>query len=152
MTKVGPNKAALGRKINSMNQGDLPGFESVMTLAHEGLKKSSGNLKHMIIFSDGDPVAPSPQLMQRIVGDLMLLDVLPHCLTRPVGHRVQLHHVLISQDIKVVELQDLRLPTRLALLPPQPRDPHIELAQLCLQRFHLANLAAEIRLPLNSAR
>jgi uncharacterized membrane protein len=55
--------------IARMNQGDLPGFEGVMGLAHEGLKKASANLKHIIVFSDGDPSAPSPGLMQAIVGD-----------------------------------------------------------------------------------
>jgi len=68
MTKVG-DKTALGRKIAGMNQGDLPGFQNVMSMAHEGLKKSAANLKHMIIFSDGDPVAPTAQLMSSIVGD-----------------------------------------------------------------------------------
>ncbi|MGI8964484.1 MAG: glutamine amidotransferase, partial [Limisphaerales bacterium] len=68
MTKVG-DKKTLGRKIAGMNQGDLPSFQNVMSLAHEGLKKSSGNLKHMIIFSDGDPGAPSAELMKAIVGD-----------------------------------------------------------------------------------
>lgn len=68
MTKVG-NKRALGQKIAGMNQGDLPSFQNVMSMAHDGLKKSVANLKHMIIFSDGDPGAPSQQLMQAIVGD-----------------------------------------------------------------------------------
>jgi uncharacterized membrane protein len=68
MTKVG-DKKALGKEIAGMNQGDLPGFEGVMGLAHEGLKKSTANLKHMIVFSDGDPNAPSPTLMNQIVAD-----------------------------------------------------------------------------------
>jgi uncharacterized membrane protein len=68
MTKVG-NKRDLGKKIAGMNQGDLPSFQNVMSMAHEGLKKSVANLKHMIIFSDGDPGAPSQALMQSIVGD-----------------------------------------------------------------------------------
>lgn len=68
MTKVG-DKKELGRQIAGMNQGDLPGFNGVMSLAHEGLKKSTANLKHMIVFSDGDPNAPTPELMNSIVGD-----------------------------------------------------------------------------------
>src|SRR5438309_714282 len=52
-----------------MNQGDLPSFQNVMSLAHEGLNKSAANLKHMIIFSDGDPGAPTASLMSSIVGD-----------------------------------------------------------------------------------
>jgi uncharacterized membrane protein len=56
-----------GQRIAGMNQGDLPGFEGVMNLAHQALKKSSANLKHMILFSDGDPGPPSTKLMQDIV-------------------------------------------------------------------------------------
>jgi hypothetical protein len=68
MTKVG-NKRDLGKKIAGMNQGDLPSFQNVMSMAQDGLKKSVANLKHMIIFSDGDPVAPTQGLMQSIIGD-----------------------------------------------------------------------------------
>ncbi len=68
MSKVG-DKKELGRKIAGMNQGDLPTFEGVMKIAHEGLKASTANLKHMIVFSDGDPNQPSQALMQAIVGD-----------------------------------------------------------------------------------
>ena len=50
-----------------MNQGDLPDFQNIMKLAYEGLLKSNANIKHMIIFSDGDPGAPSKTLMDDIV-------------------------------------------------------------------------------------
>jgi uncharacterized membrane protein len=56
-----------GQLIANMNQGDLPNFQGVMTMAHQALKNSGANLKHMIIFSDGDPGAPTPQLMNDIV-------------------------------------------------------------------------------------
>ena len=68
MTKVG-DKKELGRQIAGMNQGDLPNFNGVMSLAHEGLKKSTGNLKHIIVFSDGDPGRPTQELMDSITGD-----------------------------------------------------------------------------------
>jgi uncharacterized membrane protein len=67
MTKVG-DKKALGKHIAGMNQGDLPSFEKVMSMAYDGLKKCTANLKHVIVFSDGDPGPPSQQLMQNIVG------------------------------------------------------------------------------------
>ena len=35
----------------------------------QALQKSTANLKHIIVFSDGDPGAPTAQLMQAIVGD-----------------------------------------------------------------------------------
>src|SRR5436305_3263389 len=53
LTKVGPNRQALGRQIAGMNQGDLPTFKGVMSLAHVGLQKSVANLRHMVVFSDG---------------------------------------------------------------------------------------------------
>ena len=62
LTKVG-NKQELGTKIMGMNQGDLPTFQNVMTMGYQELKKSTASLKHMIIFSDGDPGPPSDQLM-----------------------------------------------------------------------------------------
>src|SRR5436190_2408795 len=68
LQKVG-NKKALNQKIAGMNQGDLGSFQHILQLSHESLKKSTANLKHIIVFSDGDPGAPTPELMQAIVGD-----------------------------------------------------------------------------------
>ncbi len=68
MQKVG-NKKALANEIAGMNQGDLGSFENILRLAHEGLKKSSANLKHIIIFSDGDPAPPTPENLASIVSD-----------------------------------------------------------------------------------
>lgn len=49
-----------------MNQGDLPSFQGVMTKAYEALSQSTANLKHMIVFSDGDPGSPTRELMDKI--------------------------------------------------------------------------------------
>lgn len=68
LTKV-QDKKELGRKLAGMNQGDLPTFQKVMELGYEGLKKSMANLKHMVVFSDGDPGAPTAELMSRMVED-----------------------------------------------------------------------------------
>ncbi len=68
MTKKGDGKE-LGRKIAGMNQGDLPSFQGLMEMAHKGLKEASANLKHIVVFSDGDPAPPAPELMEAIVGD-----------------------------------------------------------------------------------
>lgn len=37
--------------------------------SHKALKASKASLKHIIVFSDGDPSPPSAELMQKIVGD-----------------------------------------------------------------------------------
>ncbi|HVV73446.1 MAG TPA: VWA domain-containing protein, partial [Verrucomicrobiae bacterium] len=63
------NKIKLRREIAGMNQGDLGTFQHIMEMAHDALKKSTANLKHIIVFSDGDPGRPSLQLLQAIVGD-----------------------------------------------------------------------------------
>ncbi len=72
LQKVG-NKKEAGRVIAGMNQGDLGSFENILREAHAGLKKSTANLKHIIVFSDGDPAAPSQETMQAIVGDRITL-------------------------------------------------------------------------------
>jgi uncharacterized membrane protein len=68
LQKVG-NKAELRRQIAGMNQGDLGSFQHIMEMAHEALQKSTANLKHIIVFSDGDPGPPDQPLMQAIVND-----------------------------------------------------------------------------------
>lgn len=59
---VGDRKK-MGQAIAGMNQGDLPGFQNLMDMALRGLKNSKANLKHLIVFSDGDPNPPSDKLM-----------------------------------------------------------------------------------------
>ncbi len=66
LAKVG-NKNEMGRAISGMNPGDMPGFEAPMQAAYEALTKSTASLKHMIVFSDGDPSAPSKTLVQDII-------------------------------------------------------------------------------------
>jgi uncharacterized membrane protein len=66
LQKVG-NKAEATRAVAGMNQGDLGDFNGVIGRAYEALKKSSASLKHIIVFSDGDPFPPRQQLMDDIV-------------------------------------------------------------------------------------
>ncbi len=66
LQKVG-DRQALARQIAGMNQGDLGSFQNVLTLARDALKQSRAQLKHIIIFSDGDPQAPTAELLQSIV-------------------------------------------------------------------------------------
>ena len=71
LQKVGDKNAA-GRNIAGMNQGDMPSFLGPIQKAYEALKKSTANLKHIIVFSDGDPGTPEPQfsaLMRGLVSD-----------------------------------------------------------------------------------
>lgn len=59
-------KVEVGRKIAGLNQGDLPSFDGIIRKAYEGLKKSNASLKHIIVFSDGDPSPPNTALMDEI--------------------------------------------------------------------------------------
>ena len=68
LQKVG-NKKAAGRAIAGMQQGDLGSFQGVLEQSHKALVNSKASLKHIIVFSDGDPAAPSPELMQKMVDD-----------------------------------------------------------------------------------
>ena len=61
------SKNRLAGLIAGMNQGDLPSFNGLMSLAYLDLKKSSANLKHLIVFSDGDPNAPTESLIKDLV-------------------------------------------------------------------------------------
>ena len=65
---LGPvgDKSDAGRSIAGMNQGDLPSFQEVMSKAYESLKSSTANLKHIILFSDGDPGPPTTDLMKKL--------------------------------------------------------------------------------------
>lgn len=65
LQKVGDKRDA-SRAIAGMNQGDLPSFQGVMGKAYESLRASTASLKHMIVFSDGDPAPPSQGLMDDI--------------------------------------------------------------------------------------
>lgn len=63
------DKREMGRAIAGMNQGDLPSFQNLMMKAYAALKASKASLKHIVVFSDGDPAAPSQELMASIVNE-----------------------------------------------------------------------------------
>ena len=69
LQKIGNNKPTLATAISGMNQGDLGSFHGIIQEAYDALKKSNANLKHIIVFSDGDPGPPSQSLMDNIVAD-----------------------------------------------------------------------------------
>jgi uncharacterized membrane protein len=68
LAKVG-DKKSMGRAIAGMNPGDMASFQNVMTMAHDALKKSTSSIKHMVVFSDGDPTSPTQTQVQAVVGD-----------------------------------------------------------------------------------
>ncbi len=68
LEKVG-DKQEMGRLISGMNPGDMMDFQQPMDLAYQALKASHANLKHLVVFSDGDPGAPKKSLVSDIVND-----------------------------------------------------------------------------------
>ncbi|MEY4385527.1 MAG: hypothetical protein RLY20_810 [Verrucomicrobiota bacterium] len=68
LSKVG-DKKDMSSKIAGMNQGDMVSFQGVLEKSHDALKKATSNLKHVIVFSDGDPGAPSDSLLQAMAKD-----------------------------------------------------------------------------------
>jgi uncharacterized membrane protein len=68
MTQVGDRKK-IGQMISGMNPGDMPSFVNAMKLAHQGLKECKAHLKHLIVFSDGDPQPPMDADLDSIRSD-----------------------------------------------------------------------------------
>lgn len=64
MMRVGPNRQAMASRISTMTPGDMPDFGPAMQQALGSLVVTPASMKHMIIISDGDPVAPSATLLQ----------------------------------------------------------------------------------------
>jgi hypothetical protein len=71
MQEVGPNRAAILGKIDSMVPGDMPDFDPALKMAHVALmdKKKDFGAKHIIIISDGDPVQNDRVLLRQIWAD-----------------------------------------------------------------------------------
>ncbi|MCC6233352.1 MAG: VWA domain-containing protein [Verrucomicrobiales bacterium] len=63
------DRRAMGRAIMGMNPGDMTTFHGAMSVANDALRRSTANLKHMVVFSDGDPGAPSDELLKSISGN-----------------------------------------------------------------------------------
>lgn len=65
LQKVG-NRKKMREAISGMNQGDLPSFRGLVAMAHQSLAASSANIKHIIVFSDGDPTPPTLDAMEEL--------------------------------------------------------------------------------------
>lgn len=101
------DRRAKGRAIMGMNPGDMPAFQNVMTLAHEGLRRSTANLKHMVVFSDGDPTAPSDALVGAITGDRITIS------TVMIGGHVEPSTMIAMAERGRGRFYDVRSPAQL---------------------------------------
>lgn len=106
LEKVG-DKKEMGRKIAGMTPGDMISFQGVMDMGHKALKKSTGSLKHMVVFSDGDPTAPTQQAVQAMVGDRITIS------TVMIGGHVAPDTMTWMADLGRGRFYDVRSPAAL---------------------------------------
>ena len=67
---VGNGKASMLRAIDRMTPGDMPAFDPTLQLSLTGLRKVQDAMtKHIILISDGDPAAPSPQVINQLIAN-----------------------------------------------------------------------------------
>jgi uncharacterized membrane protein len=60
MIRVGPNRQMMLARVDRLQIGDMPSFDGVMKMAAAGFARlPDAAVKHMIMISDGDPVAPA---------------------------------------------------------------------------------------------
>src|SRR6476646_15356 len=77
--------------------------------------------------------------IQRVDRQLVVADVVPDLVLRPLGERIQLH----DRAVVVVDLDLADVAARRPLIATKPRDPCVETAEVALQRQDLPHLAAE---------
>jgi uncharacterized membrane protein len=106
LAKVG-DKSEMGRLIAGMNPGDMADFQQPMQMAYEALSKSTANLKHIVVFSDGDPGAPSEALIQAIVGSKITIS------TVMIGGHVTPETMVHMADEGRGQFYDVRSPDQL---------------------------------------
>ena len=70
----------------SMVVGDMPDFSASINLAYEGLEPLNAGQKHMVIISDGDPAAPSRELIQKYIDAKITITTIMYA-----GHGTYLH-------------------------------------------------------------
>ncbi|MCP4592844.1 MAG: VWA domain-containing protein [bacterium] len=56
--RIASDKNRIKSRMNAMQIGDMPDFESTMQMALKGLRGTDAAQKHMIVISDGDPSPP----------------------------------------------------------------------------------------------
>jgi len=72
MRPIGSGKASMLRAIDRMTPGDMPAFDPTLQLALKGLRSplvQDAMTKHIILISDGDPAAPSPQVVNQLIAN-----------------------------------------------------------------------------------
>ncbi len=68
LEKVGDKskQRKLLRNLSYQDMGDMPSFDTTLSMAHKSLVDVPANVKHIVVISDGDPQQPSPALATKI--------------------------------------------------------------------------------------
>jgi len=64
--QLATNKAAVKSRIDQMQIGDMPDFDTTMNLALKGLRSLDAAQKHIILISDGDPSPPRRSILREM--------------------------------------------------------------------------------------
>jgi uncharacterized membrane protein len=86
MLKVGENRSAMRTKINNMIPGDMPNFDSSLSMALASLKTVPASLKHMIVISDGDPAQASNSVLSGYASAQIKISTVAVGTHGPAGH------------------------------------------------------------------
>jgi len=71
----------IAKLINGAQIGDMPSFQTIMTMGFNELMASDVAVKHMIIISDGDPQPPTSELLKKFVDNQISISniaIFPH--------------------------------------------------------------------------
>jgi uncharacterized membrane protein len=134
LAKVG-DKKEMGRLIAGMNPGDMGDFQAPMEQAFEALKKSSANLKHMVVFSDGDPGGPTDALLQDIIKNRITISTVMiggHTSPEKMAHMADVGHgkfwpVDSADDLPQIFIKEAAVILKSAIFE-EPFKPKMQLA------------------------
>ncbi len=80
LRKVG-NKQAAEKAILDMSPSDMPSFDTILQKAYVGLINTKAALKHIVVFSDGDPSMPPQSFLNKMAKEKITISTVslwPH--------------------------------------------------------------------------
>lgn len=75
------DKARMSGLINGAWPGDMPSFDTTLSMAHQGLKGLDAASKHVVVISDADPSGPTAKLVDDMLADRISISIVviaPH--------------------------------------------------------------------------
>jgi hypothetical protein len=144
--QLASNKNHIKNRLNAMQIGDMPDFQTTMEMALKGLRATDAAQKHVIMISDGDPAPPSKATLDGFIQDKITVSTIgigygQHCDERTLrqiagetgGQFYACTNPRILPQIFVKESKVIRKP----LIVDEPFDPQV--------RSALSDLLAGVR-------